>query len=111
MLREVDRAISRAGLRQVMSLFQDTPEGRDIVEAELPPQGLPKLSAESTNEKVDGSIRRIAASLFHPAGSASMGKVVDTELKVKGMNGLRVVDASVLPISLCAHSGSCLCYC
>lgn len=32
-----------------------------------------------------------------------MGRVVDTELKVKGVQGLRVVNASVLLISLCAH--------
>lgn len=36
-------------------------------------------------------------------GSAAMGKVVDTDLKVKGVQGLRIVDASVLPVVITGH--------
>lgn len=35
--------------------------------------------------------------LQHPAGTARMGKVVGTEFRVRGVSGLRVVDASVIP--------------
>ena len=48
-------------------------------------------------------IRNMAASFFHQTGSCRMGRaddpeaVVDLQLKVKGLDGLRVVDASVMP--------------
>lgn len=42
-------------------------------------------------------------STFHGAGTCSMGAVVDTDLRVKGVENLRIVDASVIPIALGAH--------
>jgi len=46
-------------------------------------------------------IRRKAETVYHPVGSCRMGKddraVVDSELRVRGVQGLRVVDASVMP--------------
>lgn len=39
----------------------------------------------------------IGTTIFHPAGTAAMGSVVDAELKVKGVDALRVIDASVMP--------------
>lgn len=41
--------------------------------------------------------RRELQTLYHPAGTCSMGPVVDSRLRVHGVNGLRVVDASVMP--------------
>lgn len=41
--------------------------------------------------------RRNTHTLFHPAGTCAMGDVVDAELRVHGVEGLRVVDASVMP--------------
>lgn len=46
-------------------------------------------------------IREALSPYFHPAGTCAMGNseqsVVDTELRVRGVTGLRVVDASVMP--------------
>ncbi len=49
----------------------------------------------------DGSmleyIARNSTTLYHPVGTCAMGRVVDSELRVLGMESLRVVDASVMP--------------
>jgi choline dehydrogenase len=51
---------------------------------------------------VEAAVRRRAESLYHPVGTCRMGRgaaaVVDPELRVHGVEGLRVADASVMPI-------------
>jgi choline dehydrogenase len=42
-------------------------------------------------------VQRRAHTVYHPVGTCSMGSVVDDELRVLGLDGLRVVDASVMP--------------
>ena len=42
-------------------------------------------------------MQRRAHTVYHPVGTCAMGAVVDAELRVLGLEGLRVVDASVMP--------------
>lgn len=69
---------------------------------------LARLAAgeHAPGEQVDGDdalrewIRRVAVPLHHPTGSCAMGAgsaVCDPDLRVRGLDGLRVVDASVMP--------------
>jgi choline dehydrogenase len=57
----------------------------------------------NSDEELLKQIGEIATTIFHPVGTCKMGKpddpmaVVDSDLKVFGLNGLRVVDASVMP--------------
>ncbi|MCJ1446988.1 MAG: hypothetical protein MMC23_007496 [Stictis urceolatum] len=97
-----DHVILRAALQRNMSAFE-TEAGHNIVEAEVPPPGYPQLSSRSTDEEIDAGVRRAAGSFYHAAGTAAMGKVVDNECRVFGVEGLRVVDASVLPTPLSGH--------
>jgi choline dehydrogenase len=56
-----------------------------------------------SDEEIDAWIRKHAETIYHPVGTCKMGAasdemaVVDAELKVRGVAGLRVVDASVMP--------------
>jgi choline dehydrogenase-like flavoprotein len=61
--------------------------------------------AASANAKTDTQIEQFvrgrADTIYHPVGSCRMGTgpddVVDAELRVRGLQGLRVVDASIMP--------------
>lgn len=60
-------------------------------------------SSSNSDAEIDAFIRKTAATIYHPAGTCRMGSasdpmaVVDSELRVRGVSGLRVVDASVMP--------------
>jgi len=40
---------------------------------------------------------QIGTTIFHPVGTAAIGRVVDARLRVQGVAGLRVIDAAVMP--------------
>jgi choline dehydrogenase/4-pyridoxate dehydrogenase len=60
-------------------------------------------AAKTSDTDIDAHIRSTAITLHHPLGTCKMGSasddmaVVDPELRVRGVDGLRVVDASVMP--------------
>lgn len=58
-------------------------------------------AATTTNADLDAYIRTNANTLYHPVGACKMGSddmaVVDASLRVRGVEGLRVVDASIMP--------------
>lgn len=86
-----DFADIRGGIAAVRSIFAQPPL-RDMVEAELAP---------GEGADLDDFIRNNLKITQHPAGTCRMGEdpaaVVDSQLRVKGVGGLRVVDASVMP--------------
>ena len=63
-------------------------------------ESVPGKDVQSDDE-IDAYIRQTANTVFHPAGTCRMGvdeqSVVDTQLRVRGSQNLRVVDASVMP--------------
>ncbi|MCJ1306854.1 hypothetical protein MMC25_000498 [Agyrium rufum] len=99
---KVDRVILRAAIRRNMAVFE-TPEGQSIVEGEVPPNGHTALTSASTDAELDARVRWVGASLYHATGTAAMGKVVNTECWVLGVNGLRVVDAGVITTPIAAR--------
>jgi choline dehydrogenase len=58
--------------------------------------------APGPDADLDGYIRSQCSTLWHPVGTCKIGQdadaVVDPQLRVRGVEGLRVADASVMPI-------------
>jgi choline dehydrogenase len=79
--------------------------GRDIIsqKAFAPYRGSEYGPGEAvkTDADIDAYVRRTAESIYHPVGTCKMGQdslaVVDDRLRVHGLTGLRVVDASIMP--------------
>jgi choline dehydrogenase-like flavoprotein len=62
---------------------------------------LPASAASQSDAQIEQFIRNFADTIYHPVGTCRMGQgpldVVDAELRVHGMQNLRVVDASIMP--------------
>jgi len=91
-----------------------------------------QLGGEPTDDEIDAYFRQATGSIYHPIGTAAMTAenagfgVVNPDFRVKGVCGLRIVDASIFVSSLLCdwinidrmvvavhpewhHSGTCLC--
>jgi choline dehydrogenase len=92
---EEDRRALREGIRMARKIF--------AAEAFNPYRGaeLKPGSAIQSDDELDSYIKASAETIYHPVGTCRMGiddtAVVDGELRVRGVSGLRVVDASVMP--------------
>ncbi|KAF8582561.1 GMC oxidoreductase [Ramaria rubella] len=94
---QADRVALRNVLRTMLVTMRETDEGREIAEAELTDH------EGSDDAAIDARVMEWGSTLFHPAGTCAMGKVVDGQCRVVGVENLRVVDASIIPLPLGAH--------
>ncbi len=85
-----DRASMLAGLRIALEIAQQETLGKAI----RAPLSVPDSDSD---EDLLAFARRVTQSVYHPTSSCAIGAVVDAELRVLGFEGLRVVDASVMP--------------
>lgn len=92
---EADRIVLREGVKMTRDIFRQ--KAFDVYRG---PELLPGADVQ-TDDEIDAWIRKTAETIYHPVGTCKMGMdenaVVDGELKVRGIEGLRVVDASVMP--------------
>jgi choline dehydrogenase/4-pyridoxate dehydrogenase len=92
-----DLRMVRSGIRIAREIFNQ-PAVRACTAAEIAP-GPDKTS----DADLDAYARATATTVYHPLGTCKMGvdtdetAVVDPQLRVRGVDGLRVVDASVMP--------------
>jgi 4-pyridoxate dehydrogenase len=65
-----------------------------------------------TDTEIDAWLRNTLITAHHPAGTCQMGTtpaaVLDPEMRVRGVEGLRVVDASAMPDLVSAHINACV---
>ena len=94
---EEDRRALREGVRMMRKVAEQS-----ALDAYRTEELFPGKDVES-DEQIDAWIRKHAETIYHPVGTCKMGQasdemaVVDGELKVFGVEGLRVIDASVMP--------------
>lgn len=85
-----DRDSIVAGLRIALDIAS-RPAMKEVITGDyVVPEG-------STDEELLAFARRVGQTLYHPTSSCSIGHVVDSDLRVIGLDGLRVADASVMP--------------
>jgi choline dehydrogenase len=87
---ESDMARQIAGMRKLLEIAGQPALAKYCAEPFTVPDG-------DSDEALRAHAARNTSTLYHPVGTCSMGSVVDADLRVLGVEGLRVVDASVMP--------------
>jgi choline dehydrogenase len=87
---EEDRQSMIAGLRMALEIAEQAP----LRAVQRAPFSVPESDSD---ENLLAFARRVGQSVYHPTSTCAIGSVVDCELRVRGFEGLRVVDASVMP--------------
>ncbi len=95
MSTEADRRVMIDAVRRVREIFASS-----VFDGYREAEIRPGLNC-SSDEQILAFIRREAESVYHPVGTCAMGAgenaVVDHRLRVHGLEGLRIADASVIP--------------
>ncbi|CAN5251863.1 GMC family oxidoreductase N-terminal domain-containing protein [soil metagenome] len=93
---EADRQVAVESIRQARRLMATKRMG-EFAPEEFKPG--PEIQSEAELARAAGDI---STTIFHPIGTARMGEdalaVVDSRLRVRGIEGLRVADASIMPV-------------
>ncbi|WP_454119513.1 GMC family oxidoreductase [Microbacterium lacticum] len=103
----IDAATMLAGLAECERLIATAALGAVTTGGWVQPEGGETMTPA---ERAEASLRRYSHTLYHPVGTARMGldeaSVVDPELRVRGVTGLRVADASVMPTVIRGHTNA-----
>ena len=91
-----------AGAERTRAIMQESPLAEYITE-DYPAPDIEK-------DGMLGYIRNKSDTIYHPVGTCRMGSdsksVVDLELRVRGISGLRVIDASIMPTLVSANTNA-----
>ncbi|AKJ06103.1 choline dehydrogenase [Archangium gephyra] len=99
-----DLEVLMTGVRRAQEVFR----APALAQEETVP--IDPASGTGSDTELTTFIRQKAETLYHPVGTCRMGveegAVVDPELRVRGLEGLRVVDASVMPTLIRGHTNA-----
>lgn len=88
----------RRGIRMAREIFAHGPLAEMVTDEVWPGADIPSTVGSNS---LDTEISKNARTIYHPAGTCRMGgtpsSVVDPQLRVRGVEGLRVADCSVMP--------------
>jgi len=108
----LDRAAIMSGLR-ISAKIAQAPAFKELLGEVVRPRGGLRAAdldpRTSTGERaLEEALATCSQTLYHPVGTCRMGadpdSVVDPELRVRGVHGLRVADASVAPVNIRGHT-------
>ncbi|MAN46936.1 MAG: choline dehydrogenase [Hyphomonas sp.] len=89
----------RRAMREAVKMVRDICS-QNALKALTGAEIMPGESVKS-DEEIDSFVRRMGETIYHPVGTVAMGvsedSPLDGELRVRGVEGLRVIDASVMP--------------
>jgi choline dehydrogenase len=88
--QESERQVMRAGVRLMLELAGQ-PVYRDVI------SGPVWVPASDSDADIDAFVRKLVQPSHHQCGTCAIGRVVDPQLRVFGVEGLRVIDTSVMP--------------
>jgi choline dehydrogenase len=87
---EEDRQSMLAGMRIALQIARQAP----LLAVQRAPFSVPDSDSDAD---LMAFVRRAGQTVYHPTSTCAMGSVVDAHLRVYGVQGLRVIDASVMP--------------
>jgi choline dehydrogenase-like flavoprotein len=93
---ESDRVRMRDGVRIAMEIARQPALAEHLADPQADAhRGL--VPVHDSDQAIDEYIRRTAFAFWHPCGTCAIGTVTDPELRVHGLDNVRVADASVMP--------------
>ena len=99
-----DVRMSVEGVKLMREIMRQSAWGRWIKREHLPGNDV------RTDAEILAYIRRMGRTCYHPSGACKMGTdamaVVDPELRVRGIEGLRVCDSSIMPTLVSSNTNA-----
>lgn len=90
------------GIRIVREVYNQPAIAKYVIGERLPGSDV------ESDEALEAYVRATSYPTNHPMGGCAMGKVVDADLRVMGVDGLRVADASVMPRHVSGNINACV---